>query len=827
MMRFLRFFLLSAVSMGGSCKPISPKEAVHFESKSSNSGLQMRGTKSFTELRLGDARQPVHNATNDIRIDFGFDIVEGPMFDAISLTSNGIDGSGSPTTTKMMLRPQLSGHHLYVWYTALQENSEYTLNIPANAVLKEGASTSGEATIVFSTSDIKPVRASKSDADKLRAILAGVPGVESLMEPAQTSQAKVPLFELGQPPSSSGSLSAAGTPSAAFLARGSGLLFRFYWNRMTNGDWDSAIFGCACSEQTIQQLVQTFYTQHNEFFGSANTPAYSYTTNPTNGAYRIKFIRPAQAAGEEFSASVFAAFIVARDILAVSTSYQDRMRRAHDWIVNNVTYDGRYSTKSEPPQSHHAFGALVNKVAVCQGYAGAMNLLNFFLGIESLTVIGEGKQGGSYTSKKNHMWNKIISPGRGNEFRFIDATWDDPTGGVPNLDYYDVTAAKLASDHQWPDAYSNDLSAYYSLFNGSDVSYVQNSRKWNYDEPLKKHAEITVLGPSDFPGVNENTFRKETLGPGQGLTSDFGYNKNLFRKDASCQFQAVMQPDGNFVVTNVQSKQALWSTRTSTPGSRLSWFDTGNALVYGPGGKALWASGTSVVVQPPTVVTMTMLADGRLGVKNLHESADKFRWLNPNRDSKCVDSKYPFGQSMSCRNPPCLDVDHGGWTFVNYGMSESSNTGSGGLNLVAPPPIPVGSSDPGITNVDAITSTIPINRFLLSRKQLDVKGVGARCNFTAKIIDNGNFVIYRGEWPPTFVPVWSSKTAGNPGGKLAMQSDGNLVFYRANGTAAWSSSTGGKGGVKAVLRGTGRLEILKSNGSLVWASNNPVAGCRN
>jgi cell wall-associated NlpC family hydrolase len=57
---------------------------------------------------------------------------------------------------------------------------------------------------------------------------------------------------------------------------------------------------------------------------------------------------------------------------------------------------------------------------------------------------------------------------------------------------------------------------------------------------------------------------------------------------------------------------------------------------------------------------------------------------------------------------------------------------------------------------------------------------------------DGNLVIYRNG-----KPLWSSKTAGQPGAVLSVQNDGNVVIYRS-GKALWSTGTvqgdGGSGG---------------------------------
>lgn len=58
----------------------------------------------------------------------------------------------------------------------------------------------------------------------------------------------------------------------------------------------------------------------------------------------------------------------------------------HDRIANNVKYDSRYT--DSPPESHTIYGALINNVAVCEGYAKLFKLLLNRLSIESIFVTG-------------------------------------------------------------------------------------------------------------------------------------------------------------------------------------------------------------------------------------------------------------------------------------------------------------------------------------------------------------------------------------------------------------------------------------------------------
>lgn len=51
----------------------------------------------------------------------------------------------------------------------------------------------------------------------------------------------------------------------------------------------------------------------------------------------------------------------------------------------------------------------------------------------------------------------------------------------------------------------------------------------------------------------------------------------------------------------------------------------------------------------------------------------------------------------------------------------------------------------------------------------------------ALLQSDGNFVLY----DASSYPVWNSNTAGTPGARLVVQPDGNLVIYRSDGVPVW------------------------------------------
>jgi hypothetical protein len=68
--------------------------------------------------------------------------------------------------------------------------------------------------------------------------------------------------------------------------------------------------------------------------------------------------------------------------------------------------------------------------------------------------------------------------------------------------------------------------------------------------------------------------------------------------------------------------------------------------------------------------------------------------------------------------------------------------------------------------------------------------------------------------------VWSTGTAGHPGGaKTTQQIDGNLVLRATNGRALWSSGTGRHSGVfRAILQTDGNLVIRDTSNRALWST---------
>lgn len=91
-----------------------------------------------------------------------------------------------------------------------------------------------------------------------------------------------------------------------------------------------------------------------------------------------------------------------------------KIKKIHDYIVNRVSYDQSY-------RKYTAYNAMVNKSAVCQGYALLFYKMATEAGIPCRIVTSD-----------NHAWNIVKL---GSKWYHLDATWDDPVSKKPVLRY--------------------------------------------------------------------------------------------------------------------------------------------------------------------------------------------------------------------------------------------------------------------------------------------------------------------------------------------------------------------------------------------------------
>lgn len=157
----------------------------------------------------------------------------------------------------------------------------------------------------------------------------------------------------------------------------------------------------------------------------------------------------------------------------------------HDKLIVNCMY------KDNGDISYTSYGALVNKKAVCEGYARAYCYILSKLGVESKVINNQSKE---------HCWNYVKIGGK---WYHVDVTSDDTIpdtcGNVSHM-YFAVSDSKLNSlNYSYHKGYKSDLT--YSS------TYKCSSKKYNSSFFRNVNSEIVVYKKAYYY-INDNYKKK-------------------------------------------------------------------------------------------------------------------------------------------------------------------------------------------------------------------------------------------------------------------------------------------------------------------------------
>ncbi|MCT4595193.1 MAG: hypothetical protein N4A57_13125 [Anaeromicrobium sp.] len=117
----------------------------------------------------------------------------------------------------------------------------------------------------------------------------------------------------------------------------------------------------------------------------------------------------------------------------------EKIIAVHDYIINNTRYDYEgFKSGKIPHWEHTAYGPLVKKVGVCDGYSKAFMLILKKLGMECISVKGD-----------NHAWTMVKLE---DKYYHVDLTFDDPyyeKMDMLSYDYFFIDDGEMEKDHQW------------------------------------------------------------------------------------------------------------------------------------------------------------------------------------------------------------------------------------------------------------------------------------------------------------------------------------------------------------------------------------------
>lgn len=152
-----------------------------------------------------------------------------------------------------------------------------------------------------------------------------------------------------------------------------------------------------------------------------------------------------------------AAKAILAEIMEDGMSGLEKETAAYRWLVNNVDYDWSHqdALAETDRRAYGPYGGLVDRTAVCLGYAVSFQLLMDMSGVECITVVGAG-----FNSTGDHAWNMVKLDG---EWYCVDATWDANAREQRQEEqawrYFNLTSDEMARNHQWDYANTPEATA--------------------------------------------------------------------------------------------------------------------------------------------------------------------------------------------------------------------------------------------------------------------------------------------------------------------------------------------------------------------------------
>ena len=194
---------------------------------------------------------------------------------------------------------------------------------------------------------------------------------------------------------------------------------QFYYIMECSGDGEIA-------QEEFKQQGRSFWEQALAHTGAATEGdylAYQYggyngtmSAHKSDGLYYVTYnytVTYYTTVEQESEMDTAAASVIAALALDGKSDYE-KLAAIYGYICDNVTYDYANLEDSTYLLKYTAYAALINKTAVCQGYAVLLYRLALMAGVDARVIAGIGGGG-------NHAWNIARI---GSLYYDLDSTWD-------------------------------------------------------------------------------------------------------------------------------------------------------------------------------------------------------------------------------------------------------------------------------------------------------------------------------------------------------------------------------------------------------------------
>ena len=174
----------------------------------------------------------------------------------------------------------------------------------------------------------------------------------------------------------------------------------------------------------------------------------------------------------------------------------DKVKAIYDYLCENVTYDNANLNDADYKLKYTAYAALMNKTAVCQGYALLFYRLALESGIDARLIAGTGYTGSGGGA---HGWNIVRLGGK---YYDLDATWDTSYYGHGKYAYFLKCESEFGQDHSRSEDYTTgDFNDAYPM---GETDYDPNKEP-EVDWSLSSDGVLTVDCYDEMPDYSDAT----------------------------------------------------------------------------------------------------------------------------------------------------------------------------------------------------------------------------------------------------------------------------------------------------------------------------------
>lgn len=251
------------------------------------------------------------------------------------------------------------------------------------------------------------------------------------------------------------------------------------------------------TNSNTKEVMNTLFNAYKEVaskneYTNNNRSNVSYGLSGSPGNYTFTLKITYRETKEQTEYVMKQAKAIVSSITQVGMDDHEKVKAIHDYVVKHISYDTSY-------KAYTAYEALVNRSAVCQGYALLTYQLLKEAGIENHFVTGTG-------DGQPHAWNLVKIE---NKWYHLDTTFDDPIPdeqGRVTYSYFNLSDEQIARNHEWNRGdYPQATTSYYSTLTNKIAA---GGTKTTAYQQILKDTKLNYLG-NEYIANNYNEFKNK------------------------------------------------------------------------------------------------------------------------------------------------------------------------------------------------------------------------------------------------------------------------------------------------------------------------------